>query len=474
MKKSYLKIVILFLAMAFIFALTGNVNAAEEPTEKIIGGKEFIFANGTPLLIEERTDGNEGAIVKSMYGGPVFDVSSEANIFGGWHNNAEEVNTSIIMNGGTVKNIFGGGLHLSNTNTAKVVINGGKVTGVQGGGASSLTHGCGCVNSATWYDGDPISSPCQTKKTEVVINGGSGFKLVYGGGEGISNTENASLTINGGDLSGAWVTAGGSNGNTTNTNLNITGGTLRVVQTLNRGTIENATIKITGGTIENLYLGGESGDSSVTGRLTGNFSAYVDEPAKVKVFALGQNEGEEMNLIEGYVTARNTIIANGAVEEFRDENTSAIIGLVYKIIAQSNLNGQILGLPEFGYSPIHGGEPITFTVEPNEGYKIKSVKVIDSNNNEVELELVDGTYEFFMPESNVTVMAEFEKITEDITDNNSNNENKNDEGTKDNQEEKSEKDETPKTGAFDIALYVLTALGTIALVSAVKAKTSKH
>lgn len=318
MKKNCLKKGILFLVIAFIFVLTGKVNAATEPELKTFGGVEYFFANGTPITIVERTDGIAGANI--VWNGGSQLVKSNANVFGGMHDNATSVDTSITMYGGTVRNIFGGGLHLSNTNTANIVINGGQVGGINGGGASSLTHDCGCANATPWYSGNPTNSPCKTKTAKVTINGGkieyigAGYGLVFGGGEGISNTENASLTINGGDLSTAYVTAAGSNGNTTTASLTIVGGTIKVVQGVNRGTMNNLELNALHGNIERLYIGGETEDKDVTGTISGKVNATIT--AKVKKMFLGTNGGKEIEIGKGNIKQEDIKVSPTSVENY--------------------------------------------------------------------------------------------------------------------------------------------------------------
>ena len=467
MKRVNLIMLITLLTFAFIFALVGTVNATTEPNVEFIDGKEYFFANGTPITIEKRTDGVAGARI-SWTGGTVY-LRSNANVFGGMHNDNAEVNTSITMNGGTLNNVIGGGLHLSKTNSSKIVINGGTVTSVQGGGASSLTKNCGCTN-ATWYAGDPKNSPCQTNNASVIINGGKILSLVYGGGEGISNTESATVTINNGDLSSAYVTAGGSNGNTTTANLNISGGKLNVVQGVNRGTIDTIHLKIDGGEIKNLYVCGETGDSNVTGTICNMDKSTVEVTgeAKVKKMAMGQNEGcgYDISIVLGPVTL---YVDNGTVENQMElfGETDHFIRYMVKII--NSENGQISTNQKWAYLK----ENVIFEVTPSEGYRISSIQVLDSNNKEVEFELNNGKYCTSVPESDITISAQFEKIEEPEGEKESE-ESKVEDNKTEEENKTEEKDTTPKTGALNIAIYTCIALGTIALIGTVKSKNSKH
>lgn len=439
-----LKIGILFLGLALLFVLAGTVNAATEPELKNFNSKEYFFANGKPITIEERTDGQAGAKITWTSGEQ--NVGPNANVFGGMHDDATEVNTSITMNGGTVRNIIGGGLHLSNTNTSKIEINGGNVVGVNGGGASSLTHDCGCSNATTWYSGDAKNSPCQTRKVEVIVNEGKISSQLYGGGEGISNTQNSCVTINGGDLSSTYVTAGGSNGNTTNAMLNIYGGNLNIVQSVNRGTIENVNVAVTGGKIKELYVGGETRDNSVNGKMTGNVSFWIAGDAKITTMELGKNDNRVIDLTTGNVKAENIIIMSGRVENATDLAGKILQYCQVKIEEETYLLTEGKTIKD-----LDSYEQII----KKEGYVFKGFKK-DGKDFDVNTPIT----------SNIELTRVFEKITtiKPIDD-----EPTEDEPIEDGSKEE-EKDETPKTGSIDVALVVSAMLTVSTLAGIVVVK----
>lgn len=294
MKKS-LKFLLAIVAFLAIVLFAGKVNAAKTPELQNLGGKECFFANGTPITIEERTDNVEGA--KITWQGGTQLVSKNTNIFGGMHDDNTEVDTSITMTGGTVRNIIGGGLHLSNTNSSKIYMNGGSAIGIIGGGTSSFVKNCGCTNGTTWYAGDPKNSPCQTKNARIELQGGKVLTSVFGGGEGISNTEKTTIQTSGTDLSTAYVTAGGSNGRTGIAWLLIAGSkVIDVVQGVNRGIVEEVHISADfGPTINRLYVGGETEDKNVTGKITKEATVYITEVVNVKKMSLGTNRRNSNN-----------------------------------------------------------------------------------------------------------------------------------------------------------------------------------
>lgn len=213
------------------------------PVVATFGGKEFIFLNGTPAIIEERTDGNSGALLKA--GEKEILVGEQANIFGGRHDDETLTDTKITMTGGKVRNIFGGGLHKSHTHNSEVRVLGGTVqTGIQGGGAALLNTGCECTfneNGELW-SGPAEESPNVTDNAFVYVrsvNAGvsKASTFVYGGGESISYTKKAKVDV-GENTNVAYVTGGGSNGRTDEA-IMIVGkcAPTTIIQGINRGSV---------------------------------------------------------------------------------------------------------------------------------------------------------------------------------------------------------------------------------------------
>ncbi len=267
---------ILFL-IATIVLFVPRVMASEAPNYD--EAAKLFFANGTPVTIEARSDGVDGALVK--WDGGEMLLPADASVFGGSHYSDVKLDsTSVTMNGGTLKNVNGGGLHKSSVGTATVTINGGIVTvGVRGGGASSFNI---TTCHRPWYDGDKAGAPTVVDNTIVTINGGE-INVVYGGGEGISYTKNVTLVVNDGNIN--YLTNGGANGFTDKASLEVNGGAIGVMQSVNRGTTESTETVVNGGTIENLYVGGEAA-SDVTGTIS-----------KTTLYVLN---GDVTNLYTGY------------------------------------------------------------------------------------------------------------------------------------------------------------------------------
>lgn len=267
---------LLFLVAAFALFVP-SVLAAEPNYDESV--KAF-FANGTPVTVEARTDGQDGALIK--WDGGEKAVPADTSVFGGSHESDEKLaTTSVTVNGGTLNNVFGGGLHKSSVGTSTVIINGGEIE-----------------------------------------------KDVFGGGEGISYTKKASVTV-AKSFTGniRYLTLGGSNGYTDDATALLLGGKIKVLQSVNRGFMETAEITVNGAEIENAYASAE-GDNQ---KLGVNKKAVINIiSGKVKNVAPGQkgtpNENaadiSEISYVEGTVVNEPT--------NFNEEKVTVNINLTLK------------------------------------------------------------------------------------------------------------------------------------------------
>lgn len=311
----------LLLLVAAFALFVPSVLAAEPNYDESV--KAF-FANGTPVTVEARTDGQDGALIK--WDGGEKAVPADTSVFGGSHESDEKLeSTNVTVNGGSLHNVFGGGLHKSSVGNSLVIINGGKFTGfIQGGGASSYTATCG----HTQYAGDKDGATTVVDNAIVVINGGEIAKDVFGGGEGISYTKKASVTV-AKSFTGniRYLTLGGSNGYTDDATALLLGGKIKVLQSVNRGFMETAEITVNGAEIENAYASAE-GDNQ---KLGVNKKAVINIiSGKVKNVAPGQkgtpNENaadiSEISYVEGTVVNEPT--------NFNEEKVTVNINLTLK------------------------------------------------------------------------------------------------------------------------------------------------
>lgn len=442
-------LLMLFIIAIFSAIIAMPVKAATIPACEVgvplyvadIDGEEYFFANGAEIIVEERTDNQPGALVKWMEG----DVEKSqvlgtiSNIFGGMHNNDTAVESSITINGGYVNWIHGGGLHRSNTTSSTIVMNGGQVGHIKGGGADIWVSSCDCGEGA-WHDGDYENAPCQTGTATITINAGTIKRIqegkeaaVFGGGNGYSNTEDASIFIYGGDLSGALVIAGGSNGNTTTAMVYIEGGTVGSVQSVNRGTMEEASLVVVGGTVEKLYAAGATTDD-ITGTITKEVAVEVSGEAKVESLEAGKNAGVLVDTTtDTVVSAENIVVVPGTVEDVDGvEVTEKYQVQIDGYIALVEPNTTLKDLAEYP------------ALTEREGYKFLGFKTVDGKDFAEDTEITE----------NIHVETVFEKIEE-------------------NTEEKPKeeaKDEEPKMGAEISIISILSVVAIIALAGYVVSK----
>ena len=134
---------------------------------------------------------------------------------------------------------------------------------------------------------------------------------------------------------------------------------------------------------------------------------------------------------------------NTTVETEKNEDGTILVGTKHSIEIKDVTNGTVTSSLEKAIK----GQTVTLTVTPDEGYQLKSLKI-----NGVEM---TGTT-FTMPDKDVEVTSEFEKIPVKA------------------EENKEEKDETPKMGAMN-ASYVWMTLLAISLVGILTTKkVAKH
>lgn len=422
MKNKLLLTFSLFLAICTFLGITSSSNAATptyDPDDGYVlnGSQKCFFANGTPITISSRADGIAGATI-SWEGGST-NVPSDVNVFGAAHADPATYDTKITMNGGTVKNIFGGGLHESYVGTSEVIVNAGTVTGsITAGGANVLANSDNCTPTAE----NATGSATRVVNANLVINGGSALN-VFGGGEGLGYTKASHTSIHGGNF--GYVTAGGSNGYTGNANLVVTNGEIGIMQSVNRGNIESANMGVSGGTIEKLYVGGEEGDSNVTGNIDA-ISLDISGNATVKDLYLGTNGGQLIGT-NGNDAIVQIAIYDGANVHIADPSQFSegmIINYIY--VSIDDIRYEL----EKGKTLTDLGEDILST--------IKSV-----NGKEFVKFVVKGTDNEFSETTPIDADIELSTIFKDNT---------------------PIKDNTPKTGAYNVVIFIAVAIFTISLV----------
>lgn len=259
---------LLFTIAACTFFLP-SVVLAKAP--EYVADESSVYANGTPITIEARTDGEEGALVK--WDGGEVAIPKATDVFAGAHNGDVEEG-SITMNGGSVYGIYGGGFHQGITKKTKIVINNGTVVTLMGGGMHSGITSCPDYKETTLAEStNRDTAVLVVDEAEIIINGGKITDAVWGGGQSYVYTGKVSITINNGVVS--YAIASGSNGYTGDASITVNGGEIDVVQGVNRGEMNTITTTINGGKINTIYAAGESTDSKVNGVVNGSITLKV-------------------------------------------------------------------------------------------------------------------------------------------------------------------------------------------------------
>ncbi|MDD6264644.1 MAG: hypothetical protein PUA97_06025 [bacterium] len=315
---------LLFVIAACAFFLPATVFAAKAP--EYVPDDYSFYANGTPITIEARTDGKEGALIK--WDGGEKNVAADTSVFAGAHNSSEVVeNASITMNAGTIRNIIGGGEHKSIVKKVTITLNNGTVTGsIVGGG---MRYGTNTHDDFT----EPKKSEMNSRddaitivdEAIITINAGTIGQSVFGGGESYSYTGKATVTINSsftGEI--GYVTAGGSNGYTGEGIVYANGGKIKVLQAVNRGFMKTSELTVDGAEVEKAYASAE-GDNQELG--VTDSAKLVVISGKVGYAAPGQkgNPGQKANEISTIVYNDGTVTT---VEDFNEDATTVTVNLM--------------------------------------------------------------------------------------------------------------------------------------------------
>jgi len=326
MKKIFFLFTLIF-SLGLLNITTSYASSLPIYDETYNNNQGAIYANGTPIIVSEEND----KIVVSWENGSQI-VPNSVTIFGAG-NGRNFASSSITMNGGTVQNLVGGGIGFTEENSsyvsnAKITINSGIVTNaiigggyfystvdtsnveVNGGNIFSMQGGgiaTGKISEKNYSVGtkdDAINSKCRVNTANTIVNDGTIKSLLYGGGQGYSYTGTVNLTINGGDMKNCYVTAGGSNGYTGNCNVKINGGSIYLYQSVNRGSLENVNVKFNSGSIDKFYIGGETEDSTVTGKINAVTTNLVG--GNIGTLNAGTSNGSVISIDNNYYTVTST------------------------------------------------------------------------------------------------------------------------------------------------------------------------
>lgn len=253
------------------------------------------------------------------------------------------------------------------------------------------------------YEGAKITA---VNGSDSNINDAAG-PAIYAAGYGVWNisggefTGNEALSIKSGEwnISGGKFTATGDaigvpipEGSASET----TGATISI--TANTGYAKNVTLNITGGTFESedglVFLETKSNDTS---------SAVIQDGVTITG---GTFEGDFYSeYLTGFIvsgTVETTVDSKYIADDSDFDTTTGVVREQHAVLTGGYSNGTLSVDNVLAYK----GDTITITLNPSEGYYVKSLVVTDENNNDIKV--TDN--KFTMPDAEVTVNVVFAEI----------------------------------------------------------------
>ena len=405
---------------------------------------EGVYNDGRFFMYNGTISGNDGGVKNPrmffMYGGTI--TSNTANNGGGVDND-EGIFT---MYGGTINlNTANNGGGVYNDNAGIFTMNGGTISGnkadYDGGGVYNLVtftmYGGEISNNTTTNKGGGVYN----KKGTFTMSDGttiSGNTAMYGGGV---YKESGTFIMSGGTITGNEVRGSGnaSGGGVYNDAEAFTMSGGAITQNKSRwhggGVYNESTITFNmSGTAEisnnkaTRNVGGvyASKDSKITlsdaVKITGNtvgeiannlfivspsnlYAQSLADGAKIGVTANDTPIGDSSVPITNDATKAEYFISDNSAYETANDNGLVVLKLrtekTYAITATAGVNGSI---SPNGSVSVKEGESQVFTITPNKGYEIASLKV-----DGTEVENPSNTYTFTNVTSNRTIDVSFKE-----------------------------------------------------------------
>lgn len=228
---------------------------AAYPTSK------FLFACGHPVYAEGQEDGSVVVSFKAMGENKEIVLSAEdaakTYIVGGYghdnHNSKRSLPmTKVVARNAKIKGIVGGHYFEGIVGHAHIEAENCQMVSVIAGGW------CGAkVDGRTTRLNIVHKAEC--KLTNCTVS-----STFFGGSQGNGTVDESHVVLDG--VKAGWATVGGSNGLTNEGHLEVKGESeIDVLQTVNRGLVRKARVDIHEGQVKQLFVGGETEDSTVNG-----------------------------------------------------------------------------------------------------------------------------------------------------------------------------------------------------------------
>ena len=292
----------------------------ELPFSEVFSTKTILFyACGFPVIVESNAghkydaEAAEDSVVvsykyKDQSVHEIFSAEDGAKlmIYGGYSNKTNKINvmrvlpeTNITVKGVTIKAIVGGSDYEGIVGTVNMKVSDTTL---------NFIHGAGFAGEAVdnvWPEKNIVCN-ANLELNNVVA------ESLYVGPNGYGVLVNGKTVIDGANSSFKYVSLGGSNGLTRRSELVMKAGTVNVLQSVNRGGIDDSVVTLQGGTVTNFYVGGETGDKTVTG-IARNPIVHL-QGGNITTFDFGKSNSVPLESIKGTITAEVTI-GNKTTEE---------------------------------------------------------------------------------------------------------------------------------------------------------------
>ena len=279
----------------------------------------IFYACGFPVVVEKNTghkydaEAAEDAVIlsyhckaKSVHEVFTAEEAAKLMIYGGYSNKSSKIHTmrvipetSITVKGVDVKAVVGGSDFEGLVGKVKIDIEDCKL---------SFVHGAGFAGEAVenvWPDKN-IVYDLDMKLTNVDC------ESVYPGPNGYGVLVNGKVVVDGEKTHIKIMSMGGSNGMTRRCEAVIKAGTIDLLQSVNRGSLDDSVVTLKGGTVTKFYVGGETTDKTVTG-VVRNPIVHL-EGGTVTNLEFGKSNSIELTSMKGTVT-KDVVIGNKTAEE---------------------------------------------------------------------------------------------------------------------------------------------------------------
>ena len=292
----------------------------ELPFSEVLSAKSIAFyACGFPVVVEKNTGhkydataAEDSVVVSYKYKDKsvheVFSAEDAAklSIYGGYSNKASKINimrvlpeTNITVEGVNIRAVVGGCDYEGIVGTAKIKVSDTKLSFIHGAGFA------GAAVNGVWPEKNIVCN------AELELNNVE-CDLLYPGPNGYGVLVNGKTVIDGANSKFNYVSLGGSNGLTRRSELVIKNGTINVLQSVNRGGLDDSVVTLQGGTVSNFYVGGETGDKGVTGEVR-NPVVHL-QGGNITNLQFGKSNSIELTSMKGTVT-NEVVIGNKSAAE---------------------------------------------------------------------------------------------------------------------------------------------------------------